>query len=471
MKLPKTKDRRTRLDHLTNRTVGDSKGMSFVAKPEKGLAVILLILILSSSLSTCRGQTPQAPRIKEVAITIIVYEDTFEAFTQWIQPYPYFHNFTFLLNPDHGYSWALANQTRLDFLTSLGELVPAVYFAIQKNMPEERKTILDKILNEWKNYTHQVPEGVFMHQPDTYSLNYLRSQGVNYTMGYCFDQYNVDFMTERGGWQLPYYASSRHALAPENQTAGGMLVLPWLTWDWIDSFTLSHMFQSETWQCAKSSNSSQYVIDLLETNANACQPFSYGAFSFDFDWYYGNGAIHNATKVLNHLLASPYTKMSCGNFSKWFKAAYPDTPTYNVDFTSPNSGTQIEWFYSQTYRIAKVNGQIVSFVEYGRQQIDPYYSAAAQINWTKEAGDPENCIDNSLNFTVDALGGGVFRPLPKDSPIWFDGLIENFPIYYCTPITPEFGFTPIVLVLGLLVTFSAKLIIGRKNKRVWRINS
>jgi hypothetical protein len=432
---------------------------------KKKLTIILLILTLLFASSTCRAQTTQTPQMKEIAITIMIYEANYEAFTQWIQPYTYFHNFTFLLNPDNGYSWALANKTRMDFLASIGEIMPATYFAIQKNLPEERIAILDRILNEWKNYTHQVPEGFFMYQPDTYSLNYLRSQGVNYTMGYCFDQYNVDFMTERGGWQLPYYASSKHALAPENETLGGMVVLPWLTWDWIDSFTLSHMFQSETWQCAKSSNTSQYVIDLLEANANACQPFSYGAFSFDFDWYYGNGAIHNATKVLNHLLASPLTKMSCTNFTKWFKTNYPATPTYNVDFTSPNSGTHIEWFYNQTYRIAKTNGQVVSFVEYGRQQIDRYCSTAAPINWTKEAGDPKNCIDNSLNFTVDALGGGIFRPLPRDSPIWFDGDIENFPIYYYLHITPEFGFTPILLVLGFFVTLFAKLTLGRKHKR------
>lgn len=151
---------------------------------------------------------------------------------QWISPYSSFHNYTFLINPEEGdYTWLTENETRLDFLTSLGEVIPATPYAIQQYTLESRIDIFNRTINEWKDKLGHAPIGFFMYQPDTYSLNFLRANGINYSMGYCFDQYVVDFMTMRGGWQLPYYANSQNALMPENKTEGGMVVLPWLTWE------------------------------------------------------------------------------------------------------------------------------------------------------------------------------------------------------------------------------------------------
>lgn len=53
---------------------------------------------------------------------------------------------------------------------------------------------------------------MFDFQPDTYTVNYCETKNMTYVTGYCFDQYAVDWMTERGGWQSPYYASHDHIL-------------------------------------------------------------------------------------------------------------------------------------------------------------------------------------------------------------------------------------------------------------------
>ena len=382
--------------------------------------------------------------IRNISITIAIYDESYNAFTQWITPYLDFHNFTFLISPHAGsYDWYLNNKTRVDFVTAIGEAVPMTPFAIQQYSPIDRISLFNNTLHDWNTSLGCLPDGVFMFQPDTCSLNYLKSCGVNYSMGYCFDQYLVDYMSMRGGWQLPYYAYTKQAIMPENTTEGGMVVLPWLTWDWIDSFKLSHLYESETMGCA-APNSTEYVTDLLERTADSCSPFGYAAFSFDFDWYYNKGEMVNATKALSRLLADDsYQKYSCGNFTRWFKAYYPSTPNYSINFTSPNSNESVEWFYCKDFRVTRVNQTVVCYVDYTGQQPDKYLTSAANVNWTQPKA-PLNCIDTSLTFAIDALGGGQYRAPVVGSGMAYSGLLSDFQRFFTIP---EFSTWTICIML------------------------
>ncbi len=51
---------------------------------------------------------------------------------------------------------------------------------------------------------------------------------------------------------------------------------------------------------------------------------------------------------------------------------------------------------------------MVSSGDYSEQSGDKYLSSFAVINMNEPASI-SNCIDTSLNFTIDALGGGAFR--------------------------------------------------------------
>lgn len=374
--------------------------------------------------------------MRNVSISIMVYNASFDTFAQWIGPYSSFHNYTFIINPEEGdYIWLTDNKTRVDFLTSLGEVIPATPYAIQQYTLQSRIDIFNLTINEWKDKLGYAPVGFFMYQPDTYSLNFLRANGINYSMGYCFDQYVVDHMTMRGGWQLPYYANSQNALIPENRTEGGIVVLPWLTWDWIDSFTLSHLYESET-IASPAANPSEYVTSLIERNLDSCSPISYSAFSFDFDWYYSQGALTYAGMVLGNLLRNDsYQKYSCGNFTNWFKTHYSATPAYTVNFASPNSGESIEWFYNMQCRVARYNGVVVSYVDYTNQLVDKYLTTTSNINWSSPSSST-NCINTSLNFTVDALGGGQYRAPTISTGVPYSGNLLDFPEYYRTLQSP-----------------------------------
>jgi hypothetical protein len=416
------------------------------------LALAIIILLLFPLMVSVNGNSsqPQSAGMRNIAIQIMVSPTTYDAFVSWITPFTAnFHNFTIIVELANGnYDWFLKNMTRVNFLTSIGEVIPDIsYDYIQRFAPNNqtyfgvsRNDILNLTLNEWNSTfgtsSHFiVPDGIFMYQPDTYFTNQAYERGVNFIAGYCFDQYQVDYMSMRGGWQLPYYASSTNALAPENTTSGGIVVLPWLTWDWIDSFTLSHFYESECYG-SPASNVSDYVTKLVEDSSSAGSPFGYATFGFSFDWYYseyvssGYPAInYTATVLLNLLSNSTYQKYSDGNFTAWFKNNYASTPTYDVNFTSPNSGQTIEWYYDNESRIACYNGTVICYVDYTRQQPDKYLTDVATVNFSMPTSNT-NLIDNSLQFTIDALGGGKNRATVVSNGIPYSGMLSDFPEYY-----------------------------------------
>jgi hypothetical protein len=390
---------------------------------------ICVIIVLLICLTAAFGNASYAEPLKQknCGITIFLQEDTFDNFTRWIQPFTTnFHNFTFIISQNYDYTWFLNNQTKRQQLSDIGEAIPGVG-PLQTFQPSERITFLEYLISQWQLYTGAKPQGIFMFQPDTVSLNYLRLQGINYVVGYCFDQYEIDWMTMRGGWQLPYYASSISALMPENASERGVLVYPWLTWDWVDSFTLDHVYDTHPFDVTgtRVENKTDYVLRLINDTLNNAEPLGYAAFSFEFGWIDSLGLLNQTGQILQGILDADYGKMALGNLTVWFRNQYQTTPTYAMNFTSPNSGTSIEWLYELAGRVARVNDSIVSYVNYSRQTSDPYLTEYAPINFSKPNASP-NVIDNSLTFTIDALGGGKNRAPIRDSATVYDGNLADF---------------------------------------------
>jgi hypothetical protein len=396
----------------------------------KKILTALTIVIICLPLLTVPPIHAQTTQMKNVAITIRIFPENYESFIQWILPYAEnFHNFTLIIgNENNNFTWFLHNQTRIDTLTRYGEVIPFTEF-MQVLKPQDRTDYLQKnVIDEWVNHTGKPPVGIFTFQPDTYICNWLKVQNVSYVMGYCFDQYLIDHMTMRGGWQLPYYASTSNVLMPENTTEGGTVILPWLTWDWIDSFTLNHCYDTHIVDgiILPVESFTDYIMQLIEENSKSCQPYSYTAFSFEYDWLKYLGRLDNASTVLDYLLNnSNFEKLSCGNFTQWFNANYPTTPNYQINFSSPHSKQTIEWIYKLNGRVARTNSSIVSYVNYSNQNFDPYLIAASNVA-LDQPYSITNCIDNSLLFSVNALGGAPNRAPITNQPIPYTGNLKDF---------------------------------------------
>ncbi len=86
------------------------------------IVVLFLFFFLVSFLSNVPAQVnaqTQVSKMRNIAITMIICSESYDAFADWIKPYSSFHNYTLIINreSDSNYSWFLENKTRVDFLT------------------------------------------------------------------------------------------------------------------------------------------------------------------------------------------------------------------------------------------------------------------------------------------------------------------------------------------------------------------
>ncbi len=407
---------------------------------KKPALIIIIALLLLAPLLSSYNASATTTAIRNVSISIEVLPSVYDDFITWIQPHTQnFSNFTIIIMQDNNsYDWYLNNQTRINQLAKIGEVIPGIGY-LQTKSPQDRISFLNQTLLSWRDHVGYMPSGFFMFQPDTLTINFLKSQGVTYFLGYCFDQYQIDWMSMRGGWQLPYYASQNNALMPESQTESGVVVLPWLTWDWIDSFTVSHNYNTHPVDTAYISvpNSTAYILNLIKANLGASSPVAYSAFSFEYNWIKSLNFTDKVSAILDNIINDDsYAKLSCGNFTQWFKKTYATTPNYRVNFTSSHSNQSVEWFFDVNSRIARLSGKVVSYVNYQNQAADKYLTKAAADVDFNQARTGNHPIDTSLTFTIDALGGGEFRAPSKRNGITYSGDLADFPAYLMSHPTP-----------------------------------
>jgi hypothetical protein len=386
-----------------------------------------LIFLISLSLLYPHSTQALPKNMKQVTVSLMLdfnplVGDDFDNVYAWIKANP--ANWTLVI--DH---FEELNSTQINLLQSQGECIPVFAF-LQTLTPKTRLNEVNSTLEKWQSMFGSLPEGIFSFMPDTLVNNYILNIGLKYVIGYCFDQYTIDFMTERGGWQLPYYASTWHTLAPNNETNGGLIVYPHSTWDWLDSFNIDHAYQTHPMTIANPAE--QYCADLITQSLENSSPFGYTSFMFEHVWVKSNNKMEIAESVLSSIRAnSEWNQLTVSDFTRWFIANYAKTPTYRVNGTGLISGDSIEWFYSKDLRVARVGSNIVSYVSYIDQSEDVYLTSTASIDFEDEH-NLHNCIDNSLSFTVDALGGAQNRaPIttkPFSYPVSED--LSKFSEYY-----------------------------------------
>jgi hypothetical protein len=245
------------------------------------LIVITLFLVFFIPTYLSQSDTP-----KFVSISIILDNAKgYEELENWLETVQ-FHNFTFVIDPNFQMYW-LDNQTRCDTMKSFGKIIPLLGY-MQLYDTTTRKLIVDNLIQDWQAKLNQKPAGFFCFQPDTYTVNYLAERDITYVQGYCFDQYLGDYMTMRGGWQMPYLADKLHANKPSrNET--GVVILPHVTWDWIASFTESpelntHILNLKSFFKGNMTLAQNYFFDLIDSTLYASKPFGFVSVQFEWCW-------------------------------------------------------------------------------------------------------------------------------------------------------------------------------------------
>ena len=233
---------------------------------------------------------------------------------------------------------------------------------------------------------------------------------------------------------MPYYASSTHILVPST-TSSGIVVLPHSTWDWVASFTVDHSLQAHVDNLMTILHNNRtlaknYFLSFIDNTFSGSAPFGFVNFQFEWSWTLS----WNNTDVAKDWITTLMTEYSqylvtYEEFVDWFKSNYPTTPEYRINFTSPYDQERIEWYYSNESRVARIGSYVVSYIDYTMQLSDKYLNQTARIYWGN-ASDPKNCVDDSLTFYVDALGGGGLRHPPSTLSIPYTGDLRDFSKYY-----------------------------------------
>ena len=125
------------------------------------LALAIIILLLFPLMVSVNGNSlqPQSAGMRNIAIQIMVSPTTYDAFVSWITPFTAnFHNFTIIVELDNGnYDWFLHNSTRVNFLTSIGEVIPdinadfhnPIYSSNTARLLELHDRPMDKLFNRF----------------------------------------------------------------------------------------------------------------------------------------------------------------------------------------------------------------------------------------------------------------------------------------------------------------------------------
>jgi hypothetical protein len=398
---------------------------------------------------------PLTSQTNIVSLSIVIDNAShFDQLAAWLRALN-FRNFTFVVVEGTTNEYILKNVTRISILEQYGKIIPRLSYN-QGYEPVNRIQNANFTLNEFAEALGYTPKGVMDFIPDTYTAQYLLTKGVDYYQGYSFDQYNIDRMTMRGGFQMPYYANASNILCP-NPSTGGIVVLPHSTWDWITSFTVSHNLQLHPMNLINTeydgnvAAAKAYFLRMIDNTFAGSSPFGYVTVQFEWSWCYQEGDTSHVSDWIQTLLSkrSYYDYWTFEDAVNWFKANYNQTPTYRIEFTSPYNGQQIEWYYSLSNRVARSGNNVVSYVNYTNQQPDKYLNSSATIIW-KSPSSPTNGIDDSLTFKIDALGGGYLRAPVTTSSLPYTGDLQFFPQFFeahYTEMTPVDNLTQQAIVL------------------------
>jgi hypothetical protein len=415
-----------------------------------------------------------------VSLLIILDQpEYFEELKAWLDDVD-FHNFTFAVWEESWYGknlsdYWLLNSTRLNALKEYGILIPQTFW-MQQHEPLERNTLIDGLIDSWGNIVGYTPKGIFDFQPDTYTVNYCETRGIEYVVGYCFDQYAVDWMIERGGWQLPYFASHDHVLIPNNVTSRGTVVLPHEAWDWVSSFTVSHNLHTHPLSIAGSifgGNTTQaedYFLKLIDGSLEA-EPFGFVTVQFEWVWHCKYGAQNYVKEWVKTLLSTRnYEFWTCEDFTRWFKQEYETTPSYSINFKSPYDGQEIEWYYCQDFRVARIGDNVTSYVEYNKQKPDKFLTTTFAPNISLSPNLAENSIDTSLTFEIDGLGGGECRSPVFDNGTMYTGELSEFPLQYVPEMSSPIAALTVLSIWITLLFYLSKRKMSIKPCRVDKLS-
>jgi len=254
---------------------------------------------------------------------------------------------------------------------------------------------------------------------------------VDFAVGNVWDQVNIDFMSLRGGFAMPYYASRRHSLVPARVRGdASVLVVP----PFAVAPTNRYHFDNN------------HLLDLY-THGVDVEEFRYVSLSYPFfvpfflelDWLI-NLKSTEAVRLFTESYTWVYENfhvVTAEEFARLFESSFSATPQYHFTYSSSNlnvfpetKGWTIEWLMSSDCRIARVGDKVVSALSYKVQTEDSFLTSSKKISFIgyRFGEDPNNIVCTDLSFDIDVLWQSEYgdRTLKKTGYAVYTGKLEDF---------------------------------------------
>ena len=218
---------------------------------------------------------------------------------------------------------------------------------------EERKLLIDKVFEKFKEVFGYYPKSVGSWWTDSFSLSYMKEKyGITANL-VCSDQFSTDGYQIWGQpWQIPYYPSRFHAAVPAaNESVKLNLVnIQWAPRDPLNGYE-SSLYSTQDYLVAPKPQDINYFKKLVEFYS------SYGQITVgleaDLDPSGYKGEFAKQMDVVSQERKNGVNVSTMSEFSNWYREKYPNlSPSYFLEADDLlGSGVKAVWSQGPEYRL------------------------------------------------------------------------------------------------------------------------
>jgi len=246
---------------------------------------------------------------------------------------------------------------------------------------EERKLLIDKVFETFKDKLGYYPTSVGSWWTDSFSLGYMKDKyGITANLG-CSDQFSTDGYQIWGQyWSTPFYPSRFHAGMPASNLSVklDLVTIQWALRDPLNGYD-SSLFSTQDYSLLGKNLDFGYFQKLI----NIYDQVTIGLEADLSPGVYA-GEYRKQVDYVSELQKKGEAKaLTMKDFSLWYRKEYPNLSPAVLIKTDDLLGTgkKITWYQSPFYRIGiyyfpdKGETEIIDLRIYHQDIYEPYYSS------------------------------------------------------------------------------------------------
>lgn len=276
-------------------------------------------------------------------------------------------------------------------------------------MQEDRKKLIDKVFDEFKNQFGNYPTSVGSWWTDSFSLNYMKEKyGITANLT-CADQFLTDGYQLWGQyWSTPFYPSRVHTGIPAGEIKDkiGVVNLQWAARDPEMGYQ-SSLYSTQDYFTKPNKDISYFkkLLDLYVKSDNS----EFGQMTIGLEGDFTPDVYSGIFKEqIEAVGKSGYKSITMKDFAAWYSKTFPElSPPRKIE-----DGNAI-WYQSPWYRAGIIDGKMVDLRRYAGFP-EPYYQLPNK--------------ENILYINIP----GVFDQMSNPEAVWdLEGAqVDFYPNYF-----------------------------------------